>query len=269
MRGGFWDREQRFWHREHRFWKSVKSVHDEPECLFTFRQNRCSRQTRISVHDGPEYAPDTRLQTDLVNHVLNSEVQGRVRELAEAETEVALKKAQASFSKTIERQITDQAGVKVSARLAEIDDEEVKRQIQAAVLPPGSVVAFDRDGLHPGGCATVPGGWEDVGDDFEGRFILVAGKRVGGGEPFAPGPNYVGGAYVSKFLLEHSHKPQNEFSFVVTKKGSGWYPGDNGSGNLGLDGQANTDVTGSRPDVAQAQDENMPPYVPLTWCRKV
>lgn len=33
-----------------------KSVHVQPESLFTFRQNRCSLSIRMSVHFGAEYA---------------------------------------------------------------------------------------------------------------------------------------------------------------------------------------------------------------------
>lgn len=38
--------------------KKPKSVHDKPEWVFTFVQNRCSRSTRMGVHVGPEYALD-------------------------------------------------------------------------------------------------------------------------------------------------------------------------------------------------------------------
>ena len=36
--------------------KTGKSVHVEPEWVFTLNQNRCSRCARMGVHDGPEYA---------------------------------------------------------------------------------------------------------------------------------------------------------------------------------------------------------------------
>jgi hypothetical protein len=36
--------------------KTGKSVHVQPEWVFTFDQNRCSRSAGISVHFGPEYA---------------------------------------------------------------------------------------------------------------------------------------------------------------------------------------------------------------------
>jgi len=36
--------------------KSSKSVHLQPEWLFTLNQNRCSRSSGMGVHDGPEYA---------------------------------------------------------------------------------------------------------------------------------------------------------------------------------------------------------------------
>jgi len=36
--------------------KSLKSVHLQPESLFTLNQNGCSRSSGMGVHDGPEYA---------------------------------------------------------------------------------------------------------------------------------------------------------------------------------------------------------------------
>ena len=33
-----------------------KSVHVQPEQVFTMNRNRCSRSTRMSVHDQPDYA---------------------------------------------------------------------------------------------------------------------------------------------------------------------------------------------------------------------
>jgi hypothetical protein len=36
--------------------KSLKSVHLQPEWLFTLNQNGCSRSSGMGVHDGPEYA---------------------------------------------------------------------------------------------------------------------------------------------------------------------------------------------------------------------
>jgi hypothetical protein len=38
--------------------KSLKSVHLQPESLFTLNQNGCSRSSGMGVHDGPEYAPN-------------------------------------------------------------------------------------------------------------------------------------------------------------------------------------------------------------------
>ena len=37
--------------------KSLKSVHLQPESLFTLNQNGCSRSSGMGVHNGPEYAP--------------------------------------------------------------------------------------------------------------------------------------------------------------------------------------------------------------------
>ena len=43
--------------------KSSKSVHLQPEWLFTLNQNRCSRSSGMGVHDGPEYAVFTKLDS--------------------------------------------------------------------------------------------------------------------------------------------------------------------------------------------------------------
>ena len=37
--------------------KDRESVHVQPEQVFTMNRNRCSRSTRMSVHDQPDYAP--------------------------------------------------------------------------------------------------------------------------------------------------------------------------------------------------------------------
>jgi hypothetical protein len=36
--------------------KTGKSVHVQPDWVFTFNQNRCSRSTGMGVHFAPEYA---------------------------------------------------------------------------------------------------------------------------------------------------------------------------------------------------------------------
>jgi len=41
--------------------KSLKSVHLQPESLFTLNQNGCSRSSGMGVHNGPEYAPRSSL----------------------------------------------------------------------------------------------------------------------------------------------------------------------------------------------------------------
>ena len=38
--------------------KSLKSVHLQPESLFTLNQNGCSRSSGMGVHNGPEYAQE-------------------------------------------------------------------------------------------------------------------------------------------------------------------------------------------------------------------
>ena len=49
-------RERGFRECEHRFRKYPKSVHVEPEQVFTLNRNRCSRSTGIGVHVEPESA---------------------------------------------------------------------------------------------------------------------------------------------------------------------------------------------------------------------
>ena len=41
-----------------------KSVHVQPEQVFTMNRNRCSRSTRMSVHDQPDYAAEWKADPD-------------------------------------------------------------------------------------------------------------------------------------------------------------------------------------------------------------
>ena len=116
------------------------------------------------------YVTGNRLETELVNQVLQKQVQQQVGALAREEAELALRDATAKFRELIEREIGDQASEAVDKRLSEIDDAEVQAQIRAAVLPRGAVVPFNGEVCPEGWLAYRPAQGRFIrGIDLDGR----------------------------------------------------------------------------------------------------
>ena len=136
-------------------------------------------------------------------------------------------------------------------------------------LPVGALVAFDREGLRPGGCAAVPGDWEDMGHDFEGRFVLIAGARDGGGDPFAPGDGW--GEYEVTLTVDQMPAHDHEFrGKPFTRGGYGGSGRDDVSKGGDVIGRETLTPTGAV--LLRGGNEphnNMPPFIALTWCRKL
>ena len=69
-------REHGFRECEHRFRKYPKSVHVEPEQVFTLNRNRCSRSTGIGVHVEPESAFTLKRNTHGIEGLVDAGAQG-------------------------------------------------------------------------------------------------------------------------------------------------------------------------------------------------
>ncbi len=132
-----------------------------------------------------------------------------------------------------------------------------------SVIPKGAVVAFadHKTGDQERDCSKLGEGWEKF-EAANGKFILGAGNNLG--RSFAAGS--YGGEY--EVVLGLNQMPKHSHTYLKqTDTGGGC--GLSGCGFHSEYPQTNTSSAGGNDSGETIPHNNMPPYIVLTYCKKV
>jgi len=137
-------------------------------------------------------------------------------------------------------------------------------------MPVGAVVAFTDLPVGRDGIATCPESWTEA-VELRGRFVIGSDPANPYGNESPTGIASIGGTHevtlTESQMPEHAHVPDEAFRFILASDGTGTTQG------------TDTDPEREEPNLARSRSlirrggnqphTNMPPYIALTWCRRI